>query len=1047
MQSTPATVSNRRRSNSAFVRSPFSPFAFLLLALFWLLAAPAQAVEGTITLEGCKSDGTPYPPDGPFICEDGAYTTGNLGKEWDELDFVPHRLTIKSGKDPVSGMLAVVVDRLDAGKPGYDRMSKLTISAESDAGCPAVGSGGTDALLGKLKGSSTDVSLFRDVTYAQGAGLTCKYDFYARLAFGSHLFPGSSLHANRAVRTGAVVSNLPELTTSGVGAADVSIPVSELTPPEADGSISAVGNGDTKWTLSKTPSTSSLNLGDVCKAKDVSELKADVQFTVTWTKSAVSGGGNVEIEVKVFVTSFASRNLLVQAKGTLQGGSYSELITGSKVPLPANANHLEVLHETRTVSSAQIGNVGDLVSFNGVTATFFDPVDDPNAAIGTTDPFNVSSVIVKGSDANSTAVISDRQTVSPTPTELQLSSKQSPVVGLYLNGYSEGTLVEGPIDWDSFTQTSGGTVTFTSTIALGERRVIGGLNGPVTRNVASLLASDGFAVGGENSDADVVVSLTSSASVELTITKTVTLTPVDYLAAGQSIRVEFKVEGNKGFSTTRQLTFDAADFDANGQATKSLATAIGNLEPDSYVVTETGAFLIADGTETEIALNDPSGDTRTVDLQLGDDGLAKQCSGTATFGNTFSPKLPRAKVIKLTVPTDPEGGVDNPWTFTLTGPGIRKNGSIVSSTSVTANANDPAGVDFGVDLVKAGTYYVTETLKSGWDLTDVQPSLQNTPTKCTFTISFPQDSVGTPAHPDTGAVKTCTFTNTKRGGVKVIKRLDGALLPAGVSFVFDIRQGATPTEVGNTPLVTGTVTNGSSTVTTDDDSQLIFKLSGNPYFLVPGQVYQLCEQNIPGGWSTSLSNGGFVPNGDDPNNDNSTVCVNFTAQAGTTIPFEVNNHRPPQGDARTIGYWKNHASCASSKGKQQPVTDRTLQAAGDPGIKFGLVDLTDTNKLNLNVASSCAATVRLLDKRDNTGAKRASSPLFNLASQYTAARLNYVAGAGTCSESDAALSSATALLNAVGFNGMVKTITAAQAQEANTLAGQLDDYNNNQLCQ
>ena len=63
-----------------------------------MLQAPDPS-QVQITLEGCRNDGSITLPnvDGDFICPDSAYTTGNLGKGWNELDLVPHRLTTMVG--------------------------------------------------------------------------------------------------------------------------------------------------------------------------------------------------------------------------------------------------------------------------------------------------------------------------------------------------------------------------------------------------------------------------------------------------------------------------------------------------------------------------------------------------------------------------------------------------------------------------------------------------------------------------------------------------------------------------------------------------------------------------------------------------------------------------------------------------------------------------------------------------------------------------------------------------------------------------------------
>ena len=52
----------------------------------------------SFTLEGCRNDGSiTLPIGGKFVCPDPPYTTGDLGKGWNELDLVPHRLTTSAG--------------------------------------------------------------------------------------------------------------------------------------------------------------------------------------------------------------------------------------------------------------------------------------------------------------------------------------------------------------------------------------------------------------------------------------------------------------------------------------------------------------------------------------------------------------------------------------------------------------------------------------------------------------------------------------------------------------------------------------------------------------------------------------------------------------------------------------------------------------------------------------------------------------------------------------------------------------------------------------
>src|SRR5512136_1248478 len=95
----------------------------------------------SFTLEGCRNDGTITLPNGSgqFICPDSAYTTGNLGKGWNELDLVPHRLTTTAGNQ--GGLTTdydvyVAEDHETSGHLGYDVMSAAVVNAaKSDASC------------------------------------------------------------------------------------------------------------------------------------------------------------------------------------------------------------------------------------------------------------------------------------------------------------------------------------------------------------------------------------------------------------------------------------------------------------------------------------------------------------------------------------------------------------------------------------------------------------------------------------------------------------------------------------------------------------------------------------------------------------------------------------------------------------------------------------------------------------------------------------------------------------------------------------------------
>ena len=307
-----------------------------------------------------------------------------------------------------------------------------------------------------------------------------------------------------------------------------------------------------------------------------------------------------------------------------------------------------------------------------------------------------------------------------------------------------------------------------------------------------------------------------------------------------------------------------------------------------------------------------------------------------------------------------------------------------------------------------------------------------------------------------GLSNSYTFTASGscivEGKAKVVKTVSGQPPAAGQTFTFQLRQGASTTQIG-------TILEQKNT---DASGNISFNTS-----LVPGQTYQLCEIVMPG-WLTDL--GTFVPNSfippdgvaPNPNVDNSILCVNFSVASGQTKVFTVDNTPPPGGRALTIGFWKNWASCANSNGKQAPVLDQTLAIAStSPNI--GLVVSAQTmgsgwpifgptyylilmgNPANPNLAPDCSRAVNLLNKSTaTTGKKMASDPLFNMTAQLIGAQLNYFAGAGKNGATTTNIASAVLLDGKYKFNGDTYTpkLTAADASKANCLQTQLNNYNN-----
>jgi len=369
----------------------------------------------------------------------------------------------------------------------------------------------------------------------------------------------------------------------------------------------------------------------------------------------------------------------------------------------------------------------------------------------------------------------------------------------------------------------------------------------------------------------------------------------------------------------------------------------------------------------------------------------------------------------VTYPAPGEDGFDNAndlsWEMTLKGgpdPGVDETIS-VNAVSDT----DTGGFGSFAALLEPGTYHITELLKDGWDNT-----LKSE--ECDFTVEYPRDF---------NRVFSCEFQNTKEGSAKVVKTYLNAPITGPEAFTFQLRQGASATDPGT--IIDTQIADASNTGTIEFDN------------LKPGD-YQLCEVVMPG-WTTSLSDPFYAAY--PPDGDNSVLCTNVAVDPGLTATFSIDNAPPPGGNARTIGYWKNWASCKTSQGKQAPVLDQTMAKATPPGIQLDDKYLLGDQD-NPDVAPNCPQAVSLLDKRDDcTGKKEARDPLFNMAAQLVAAELNYAAGAKQCADATAAINSANALLTKYGFTecGYTGKLTPSDKAAANNYAKTLDDYNNNIL--
>ena len=1036
------------------------------------LIAAAQNANAAIpsgigfTQEGCNNPGGLVLPNGSgdFICPNADYTTGNLGKNWSELDLVPFRVIVSaSNSAPASSTFsfAVAVDNTNGGLVGFDVLSAPVLNtALSAASCSA-------ATVGPQ--TTANNQLLRSVTITISRNTNCVYDYYARLAIGAHLYPGSSLHANLA----------DDLTgsTSGIGTKAVSINPKEVAPQSISKNMTATQNSDHIWDVTKSPTPASLSFTNTCDP--TASLSKTVAITVTWTKEAASPSGVITVLTHVYATNPSTRTVTINVSDQIYSGTTAmgSPATSGAIDISANTANFLVLTHTTTVPSGTT-DLNDIA-----TATYTDKVT--GVPIPGTTTATASATVQTGTELNSSATITDVESITGTGLSFSVDGF-SGATGAYDGGYVEGTPTTGSVSWTSTSQSSSGSVTLNKTVYATAATVdsTGGLS-----DTATLTGVDGF-----TTHDDLTVDVDTNASTSLSVSKT-----TDQKIATAQVFTFHLFAGTTSTGDTATVNMPAQ---GNGPVSSNV---ISGLSP-------TGTYHFHEDATAPYAAQDTS--SVTFALVAGD---VSSCSAVIDVSNTAD--AAHARVRKITDPAS--SGL---WTFTLTGPN--------SLSETLSNVQAGAGyASFASDLdVDGGTYTITETAQSGYDLTSVVGDFggvaarvtTNTTTRtcsftlnlvtdstktlsCTFTntqqgtiivkkltdptgasgsFTFTGDAAGsigdggtitvnnlppgtytsteadpTPAFDltsvtcndagsatvssgsvatrtatfklDPGETVTCTFTNRERGHARVVKTVSGGPIPVGKSFTFQLRTGASASAAGT---ILETLTANSST----PNGTLNFAT-----YLVPGTTYQLCEQMQPG-WLTSL--GPPIFSVYNPNGDNSVVCTDFTVTAGQLIIFNIDNNPPPGGMALTIGFWKNWSSCTG--GKQKPTLDQKLLAAANAGtpITIGLLVL-DPNVLG--AATACKYAVNILSKKTITdGTKKASDPLFNMAAQLLAADLNVFSGAGTCAASTSAITQAQQLLVKYSFDGdgYHPKLTKADATLANSLANTLDKYNNNTLC-
>jgi hypothetical protein len=461
-------------------RSPrgIAGVVFVLAVCALLVPAVASAADPDhvqFRLEGCRLPAGATLPNasGQFVCADADYTTGNLGKNWHELDLVPHRLTADAGPAQTY-TVAIAADNLDGGRPGYDAISVPVVNALLSTGTCAV-TAGPQSLLSPGQGG-VDVTIYRDLTITQSAGSHCVFDYYERLALGSHLFPGSALHSN--------LLNAAH-TTAGVGSREVPIPVNQILAQGLSKSMTATTGNSSVWNVTKDSLPVDVSF-DTCAGGAAAQAR-QVTISLRWTKVPTSSN-TITIISNITLSNPASRDVSASVQDKIYAGNTQTTQVGTTYN---SGPTLVPAHSTRTLTNTQTIAAGAATSFNDVaTATYSEVVPGLPPIPGTVTA-TASANLVSINTPNNNATVSDREQIAGAGLSFSIDSIASSAAGGSFDipySVGSGARITGPITW-SVPVTGSGSAVFVKTVYVaGQLNTTGALS-DTARVVDSLAAS------------------------------------------------------------------------------------------------------------------------------------------------------------------------------------------------------------------------------------------------------------------------------------------------------------------------------------------------------------------------------------------------------------------------------------------------------------------------------------------------------------------------------------------------------------------------------
>lgn len=1059
-----------------------------------LLSTTALEANVSYTLEGCRAsdtmnyhlvtlqagDGSMVPT---YICDDSAYTTGNL-KGWAELDYVPHRVTVENKSSvPETFTFTVGGDFLQTeggDLRGWDDITVLVLDPDlSDQACFDIQAQSTQDLLitpDNEGAGGVFTTIYRKVdVVGLPAGARCVAHYNARLALGSHLYPGSSLQSN--------LWN-ENLDSGGIGEKRVQLP--DVLAQDFSKNMQALQGGGYDWSITKSTPNSTVDFGDTCAPDAV--LSKPVSITVAWVRGPLTPAGEINVKTIISGSNTAKRDLDVSVVDTIYSGTTE--LTGKLVSTTCTDLTLTAGYEGPICENNYVVSEGEAVNLNDRAVLtyniYYDPVILAQGPVYTKEAIASAVVEASGVNTNPTADITDHEWITSLGGIFSYSVA-APASGSFDAPYVADTSTKGDVNWTSTTQSGSGSITFNKMVSLDEP-AISGPNDKV-QDMAYLTGADGLL----REYGPVAINLKADATVTLTITKTIP----DILQGEEEVTFTFTVS-KEGYSEDVNVTFAAGD-----NTTKDIV--VSGLAPGIYSVVEhsTPGFEPEGGATKE-----------NIDLTL------PTCSTSIVFNNDLAVDQ-HVRVAKVTNPVTVDGqNTDGDWNMTLYKV-VGGNEIFVSNLLTTAGTGSDEFTIPG-DYLDEGNYTIKETMKTGWyqsargagcDFTVNYPADVNRTYECMYTntkyakiivakvtdptgsdadFTFQQDMNGTVLTLKDGWAQTYnylmpnTYTVTENDSTPAFDLVNVECVETetdfadpnrieidGATATIDLIAGETVTctytnrergmvevtkiENGTTPVHDWTFTLSGPEVGTVGGVIPPNPLNFNGAKLVPGSTYTLCETGVPVAWETVVTIGGvpvptYNPNAGVPEATNEDICFDFNVTAGQTVAYTVeNNYTPPGGEPRTIGYWKNWSTCSGG--------NQAAKAAEKGGAAEGFWLIDDVLPLTIGslTLNSCEEAVAILNKSDISShpKKRASDAAYGMAAQLTAAKANYAAGAEQCSAATDAINGGDTLLSTIGFDGTGEYLTPKKArkgdaveqrQTANNLAGILDSYNNGELC-